>query len=74
MNSKGSKHGNAIDKHYPRDDWVYQDFDIIKGTVTRSLQHVYSDKDHIETQCRKIVETVKDILRTSPKTLEEAFK
>jgi hypothetical protein len=61
--------GRAIDKHYPRDDWAYQDFDIIKGTVSRSMQHAYEDKDNIEHQCRKIVETVKDILRTSPKTL-----
>jgi Ca2+-binding EF-hand superfamily protein len=69
INNKGSKMGRAIDKHYPRDDWAYQDFDIIKGTVSRSMQHAYEDKDNIEHQCRKIVETVKDILRTSPKTL-----
>lgn len=55
MKSKGGKAGDLLDEHYPRDDWKYEDFDIIKGTVNRSTQHVYEDKDNIEHQCRKIV-------------------
>lgn len=32
---------DALDHDYPRDDWVYQDYDIIRGTVNRSLQHAF---------------------------------
>lgn len=65
---------DALQSDFPRDKWRYQDYDIIRGTVTRSLQHAFNESDQLETQCRKMVEVVKGILRSSPKTMEQAFQ
>ena len=61
---------DVLEKEYPRDSWAYKDYDIIKGTVNRSEQHAYNESDDLEVQCRKMIESVKTMLRTSPKSLE----
>ena len=35
--------GDILEHDFPRDKWKYQDYDIIKGTVPRSLQHSYNE-------------------------------
>lgn len=42
---KWRQRANILDNDFPKDKWKYQDYDIIKGTVTRSLQHTFDDKD-----------------------------
>lgn len=46
---------DILEHEYPRDAWVYKDYDIIRGTVSRSLQHSFKESDDIETQCRKMI-------------------
>jgi hypothetical protein len=36
-----SNEKNPIDAEYPKDDWKYQDHNIIKGTTYRSEQFKY---------------------------------
>ena len=36
-----SNEKNPINSQYPKDDWKYQDHNIIKGTTYRSEQYKY---------------------------------
>lgn len=37
------KLGHPIDAEYPRDDWQYEDYTIIKGTQIRNDEHIYNE-------------------------------
>lgn len=46
---------NAVEQEFKKDSWQYQDFSIIKGTTTRSLEHEYQERQKMESQCSKFV-------------------
>lgn len=50
---------SAVDKEFPRDDWQYEDFSIIKGTTLRNTEYEYNETENVESQVRKIVKNVK---------------